>query len=324
MRPIKIENPTDVIAAIPYLVGEPPQCGLVALVCKDSEVQTGLLKDLDRIDVPLEVTDDAGRLIRFAQGEGDGLMVIAYGPGSRVTPHVDAIRSAARGSRLTVMDALRVHEGRYWSYTCQDETCCPGAGIPVDPDRSTIPAEMVVRGEVRSPAPAMDPVEEARLSLAPIEVPPAQVEAIVADTVDAAKQWADPVARAAEQLTRAVDAERADKGPQATADLLRLAVFLRSLPARDRVGAAITPENARTHIDLWSKVTRTAPQQLRAAPATLVAIAAWIVEARPLAQAGIRVALDDDPSYSLARLMEQALAFGLPVERWLDTVRKKG
>lgn len=323
MRPIKITNPTDVIAAVPYLVGEPPQCGMVALVCKGTGVQAGMLKNFDQVDVPMEPTTDAKRLVDVAQDEGDGLMLIAYGPGARVTPHVDAIMSQAHDSGLMIMDALRVHEGRYWSYTCQGD-CCPAEGVPVDPARSSVPAEAVVRGAIRLPAPVMDPVTEARLSLAPVEVPEARVRAIVADTVDAARRWADPVARAAEQLMRAVDAEKAGEGPQDTDDLVRLAVYLRSVPARDRVWAAITPETAPVHKDLWSKVTRSAPRPLRAAPATLVAVAAWISGELPLAQAGVRVALDADPSYSMAQLVRQALTFGLPAERWLDSVRKKG
>ncbi|MFY7069065.1 DUF4192 domain-containing protein [Nocardiopsis changdeensis] len=323
MRPIKITDPKGVIAAIPYLLGEPPQCGMVALVTRGTRVQVGLRKDFDDTHAPMEATTDAARLVAAAQGEGDGLMLIAYGPGPRVTPYVDAVQSAVRHTRLTLVDALRVHEGRYWSYTCQ-AGCCPAEGVPFDPDQSTVPAEMVARGEVRLPAPAMDPITQARLSLAPVEVPEDDVKEIVADTVDAARRWADPVARAAEQLMRAVDAEKAGQGPQDTDDLVRLAVYLRSVPARDRVWAAINPENASTHTDLWSKVTRSAPRPLRAAPASLVAVAAWTGGELPLAQAGVRVALDADPSYSLAQLVQQALTFGLPVERWLDTVRKKG
>lgn len=323
MQPkITITEPADVLAAIPYLVGEPPQCGLVGLVSKGGRVHLSLAKDLDDANEQVTVSAAAGRLVGIALTEGDALMLIAYGPGPRVTPLVDAVLSLAHDRRLTILDALRVNGNRYWSYTCQAD-CCPAQGVLFDPDRSVVPAEMVVRGVTRHPAPA-DPVAEARRSLAPVDLPPEEVKAIVADTVAAAQRWADPVARAAEQLMRAVDAEKTGRGPQEVTELVRLAVFARSIPARDRVWAAITPETAPVHIDLWSRVTRTAPRQLRPAPAALVAAAAWTIGELPLAQAGVRAALNADPAYSLAQLIQQALTFGMPAQAWMDKVRKQG
>ena len=72
------------------------------------------------------------------------------------------------------------------------------------------------------------------------------------------------------------------------------------------------------HQELWARVTRHLPRHQRAAPASLLAVAAWQRGDEPLAAAALEVALAADPGYSMAVLMSRALAWGLPVERWRE------
>lgn len=317
---IKITDPKGVIAAVPYLVGQPPQCGVVALVCKDNLVKLGLARDLGE-DPPVMATD-AMRLVAMAEDEGDALVLIAYGPGPRVTPSMDAILRQVESSRLRLMEALRVHGDRFWSYTCK-ESCCPIEGTPIDSNRSAIPAEMVAHGVL--PLPSLpEQIAQARRSLQPRPLPEEQAKAILEETLATVSRWADPLARAAGQVTRAVDSEKAGQGPQEPDDLLRLAVFVGSAPVRDRVWEVIDTENAHVHIALWTRVARIAPQVLRAAPASLVGAAAWAAKEGPLAQAALEEALEADPDYNMARLIQQALVLGVPVERWLAWLKQRG
>ena len=69
-----------------------------------------------------------GRRHRLAAADRDG--------GGRircrvlVDPVAGALRYAARQAGIDLQDFLRVEDGRYWSYLCGDEACCPAAGTP--------------------------------------------------------------------------------------------------------------------------------------------------------------------------------------------------
>ena len=55
-----------------------------------------------------------------------------YGPGALVTPVAGPLRAALQAAGITVRDLLRVEDGRYWSYVCQDPGCCPPEGVAFD------------------------------------------------------------------------------------------------------------------------------------------------------------------------------------------------
>lgn len=60
------------------------------------------------------------------------------------------------------------------------------------------------------------------------------------------------------------------------ADAARFVVALESVPIRDEVWDDMAVENATSHVALWSDLTRRAPDQVRAAPATMLAFAGWL------------------------------------------------
>ena len=57
-----------------------------------------------------------------------------------------ALRYAARKAGINLRDFLRVEDGRYWSYLCGDEACCPAAGTSFDPDSDSAAAAMAAAG----------------------------------------------------------------------------------------------------------------------------------------------------------------------------------
>ena len=61
-------------------------------------------------------------------------MAVAYGPETLVTPAADELRDAAWQTEIDLREFLRVTGGRYWSYACGNEACCPAAGVPFEPD----------------------------------------------------------------------------------------------------------------------------------------------------------------------------------------------
>ncbi|WP_017612441.1 DUF4192 domain-containing protein [Nocardiopsis salina] len=351
---ISLSSPNDVVATMPYLVGEPPVPGLVVLTLCGRSVRSVLCRDLGRTEAadPLAC---AGPPVDSAVTEGaDAVIVVGYGTADQVSGHVGGLATSARRRGLKVLEAFRVHAGRYWSQLCVRPGCCPPEGSGLDADRSTGPAEAVLRGLTPRPPlrTVMDEIARARRTLDP----PGSLRAeTVRAALVGAEAEAERLLRAGERVLRrcgaavlrsAVEAERTGAGPHGVEELVRLAVFLRARPVRDTVWATITPETARTHLDLWSRVTRAslppdhggrdhgadaafvpaadraAPVRHartdRAAPAALVAVAAWQLEELVLARAALETSLEADPQYSMALLMQQALDVGLPAERWID------
>jgi Domain of unknown function (DUF4192) len=66
------------------------------------------------------------------------------------------------------------------------------------------------------------------------------------------------------------------------------------------------------HIRLWTDITRHAQLGHIAAPASLLAFTAWQNGDGALANLALDRALADDPGYSMARLLRDALTAGFP------------
>ena len=59
-------------------------------------------------------------------------VAVGYGPEALVTPVARELREAAWQAGIDVREFLRVADGRYWSYVCGNEKCCPAEGVPFD------------------------------------------------------------------------------------------------------------------------------------------------------------------------------------------------
>ncbi|MEV2276779.1 DUF4192 domain-containing protein [Nocardiopsis sp. NPDC049922] len=323
---LRLTTPTDVIAVLPYLAGGPPDPGLVVLALQDGRVHTVLRADLGGEGVPPGSRSAPPAVDHAAAERCDALLVVAFGPPERVTPHVDGLLGAARERGIAVIDALRVTDGRYWSYTCVDPSCCPPEGTVVDVDRSTAPADAVLRGITPLSSVHAAPADSARVRalLEPVAGPLATDVAAAAEDVEALAR--DRAARDRDALVdlglptvrAAVRAESRGEGVAEPRELASLGVYLTQTRVRDEVWARITARSADVHRRLWSRVTRHVPERLRAAPASLLAVAAWQSDDRELASAALDVALTADPGYSMALLMSRALAWGMPVRRWRE------
>ena len=91
-----------------------------------------------------------------------------------------------------------------------------------------------------------------------------------------------------------------------------LAVSLASLPVRDDAWARMVPEHREAHLRLWADVVRRATGPWLPAPAALLAFTAWQAGDGTLANVALDRALAADPDYSMARLLREILAAGVP------------
>ena len=137
--------PAELLAIVPHLLGFAPQSSLVVM---GTAPPRGRVKVTLRYDLPDPPgTGVAADIAAHAVGVVGSqrlktMMAVAYGPETLVDSVAYALRDAAREAGIKLRDVLRVEDGRYWSYACGDEACCPAAGTPFDPAASSAAAAM--------------------------------------------------------------------------------------------------------------------------------------------------------------------------------------
>jgi hypothetical protein len=102
-------------------------------------------------------------------------------------------------------------------------------------------------------------------------------------------------------------------GPPSAGDLTDREVAhvlwgLRDGEVRDRAMCLALGDDSAGAEQLWTECTRRAPAPLDAAPATLLAVCAWLRGDGAMANVALARALDSEPGYGLARLLADALA----------------
>ncbi|MDG4794667.1 DUF4192 domain-containing protein [Micromonospora sp. WMMD1082] len=316
---LTVRSPADLIAAVPYLLGFHPADSVVVVALSGSRVVFAARGDLPG-DLPDDVDpgEAATHIAEVTARQGaDSATVIGYGPASRVTPAVDAVRVALPEAGLAVLDALRVTDGRWWSYLCTEPECCPPEGTRYDPQASTVPAAAVFAGQVALPD---------RAALA-AQVAPAGGDAMRQATDRAERRLADLLAtapatdllgaralRAAGAAAIRATRRRHRSGEPLTDDELAwLCLLLTHLPVRDH--AWERTDGRDDDIAFWAEVLRRAEPALIAAPGSLLAFAAWRDGQGALAAVALERVLAEHPDYSLAGLLDDLLRRGVPPSR---------
>ncbi|MCM0677556.1 DUF4192 domain-containing protein, partial [Micromonospora phytophila] len=146
---LAVRSPADLIAAVPYLLGFHPADSVVVVAMRGRRITFAARADLPDLADPVDPARHLAGVI--ARQRAETATVLGYGPADRVTPAVDAVRAALTGAGLTVHDALRVTDGRYWSYLCAEPECCPPDGTPYDAGSSEVTAAAVFAGQVALP-----------------------------------------------------------------------------------------------------------------------------------------------------------------------------
>ncbi|GLX06715.1 DUF4192 domain-containing protein [Microbispora sp. NBRC 16548] len=321
-RTINLQGPADYIAAAAYLLGFHPQRSIVAMAFEptaDSHSTTRGLQFSVRYDLPdrSEDTPDLARHIAglLTRNGTERAMLIGYGPGWHVTPVMDALRGALEAEGIQLMDALRVEDGRYWSYTCPDPHCCSPDGVSYDVTNSPVAAAAVFAGYVARP-------DRATLEAMLTPTSGQDREQVRAATRDACAQARSLLTAAGDRdwyhegLDRVAAAlDRTQAGEELSADEVAwLGVRLTAIFVRDAAMTLIGRYDDDTHIRLWTQLIRRLEPDFAAPPAALLAFLALRTGDGPMARIAVERALSVDPRYSLAHLIRTALDCGLPPE----------
>jgi Domain of unknown function (DUF4192) len=298
---LPVRTGADLIAAVPYVLGFHPADSLTVVAVRGRRIVFAARADLPDGD-PAEVAWHVTGAV--ARQSVDAAAVLGHGPPGRVTPAVLAVVDALRRRALPVLDALRVTGGRYWSYLCREAACCPPEGRPCPPPDGAIAAAATYAGAVALPD---------RAALAARLAPPAGA-ASVAATARARARLAGlatgELGRAGDAAVRAAERRHRSGGRLGDDEVAWLGVLLADLGVRDGAWARTGGEQWR--VDLWSDVVRRVDTRYAAAPACLLAFAAWRLGDGALAWLAVDRARAADPDYSMALLMADVLAEAVP------------
>jgi hypothetical protein len=307
------------------LLGFQPGNSLVVIGTEWRHAQVRLTLRYDLPDPPDERL--AADMARHAAGVLSAQRIqravaVGYGPAHLVTPVADALREQAPTAGIALTELLRVEHQRYWSYLCAEPSCCSPEGTSFDISAHPVTRAFAGMGTAT--------VLASRAELAATVAP---VDGDLAAAMHGATRTAqEHVARLISRIARsgrkasvrrlivtvgvrsvvaAIDQYR--RGESASPEAAAwLTVVLRDLRVRDDAWARMEPDHRQAHLRMWTDLTRMARPGFVSAPASLLAFVAWQSGNGALANVALDRALEDDPDYSMAQLLREAVDSGAP------------
>ncbi|MEN8706516.1 MAG: DUF4192 domain-containing protein [Nocardioides marinisabuli] len=297
---LSIHSPDELVAAIPHLLGFQPEESIVFL-----PLQSDL--PVARVDIPTTARDRDGvwhsisdAFRRYAQPDSN-VAIVLLSADREQAPVIGQDFAARLGTiGISTPILLWADESRWADLDTGD------MGLRTDAARETVAAATVRSGRAQ-PAASRESLAE---SLVGDREP---VAALLPETRAAARENTAKV-EGRWSLDRMQRFHR-DGNRLSDADAARLLVALESTPTRDRLWLDMNRGNAGSHVALWTDITKRAPDQVRAAPASLLGFANWLSGHGALAWCALDRVPKDKP-YALASLVAAAVQSGMHPHEW--------
>jgi len=288
-------TPEDVLAAVPVVLGFEPRDSVAMLTFGGNETFHA------RVDLPSlrEVGDAVRQLLDpVLKHQVRQVIFVVYaddGPAARAVASRLRRRFAAAG--VDVVEVLRAHEGRWHA---PGRPGAPPGGVPYDIGAHRFRAQAVVEGIV---------VHASRAELEALLQPmPEAVE-------ETSRALRGAVASPVVEIIDLVD-HRLRAGRFTTVELARVLLGLLDVDGREAPCAPITRETVGDHVRLWTDAVQRAPDELVAAPAAVLAFAAWLFGHGALAWCAVDRCWAVEPDNPLAALVSNALTQAVSPSEW--------
>lgn len=313
---LRISGPAQILQIIPYLLGFHPERSVVIVALSGTTIVVSARYD---IEAPPEC---AAPLCRTASESGaDRVIVVIYDDaidGFPLAHHdylvaLDAVfdRYAMRG-----IDTLGVGNGRWWSYLCENDSCCPREGTPLE-DAGVAAAGAVAEGLVALPG-----REDLEAELTPHPIGMAKVLTALGELGDAVDDRPDVVVRADDwaAVRRFVRRARRGAGPPEPDEAARVLWALMDRAVRDATVGFLAKRPEPEVSNAWRELVRVAPPPWRAPVATVYALWCFAAGSGARSNIAVDVALDADPDYSMAQLLADAQGGGINPFEFISAV----
>ncbi len=340
--PARLDEPGDLIAAIPAMLGFQPERSLVlAVLCAAPGAANSALIDLVvRFDLRHPATEPPGAGTTVAAAAARvcarpgvvGVLAVLVDdelpePGTAVAHRVPVLqelerRLASHAVPIRGVWAVRaiVAGQPWWSLTVPARR-----GRIADPVASTVTLGRVLDGRPihssREELTALIAVEDALRDRVAEELDEARTRA--KDRYAAAARRDDPAGFLRGELMTVLwlitnTESGAELSPRELADI---AVALRDRAVRDAMFALAETGHAEASESLWGRLTRALDGADRAETAMLLGYFAYVRGDGPLAGIALDAALEADPRHSMANLLHTALEAGMRPRRLRDLAR---
>lgn len=350
---ITLRTPAELADALPYLLGYRPEDSIVLVALHDRDGR-GRFGGRARLGIPANTDDWASVARQLAHGLVTGSerrgarpeQIVAYvcqepakGESGRqvmerLRPLAQRLRVECGALDVPVIEALCISDGRFWSYCCGSESCCPNEGTAMGlPGTSVLAAAATYAGiQVRGT------LRELRARLLPWETSAALEQQAALDTANRAlvPRILDDTSRAevAEETVKLAELvmRRLAEAPLVSGPLLAdrrddeligydeaatLILGLQDRMTRDRAAEWMEGDEAGPALRLWRSLARRcvgAYGEHAAAPLALAGWVAWSTGDGIEAREALAMALGADPEYLFARLLHQACNEGVDPE----------
>ncbi|MGW3507601.1 DUF4192 domain-containing protein [Streptomyces sp. NPDC000994] len=350
---VTLRTPAELADALPYLLGYRPEDSIVLVALNDRDGR-GRFGGRARLGIPAGKDDWPFAARQLAHGLITGserrgakpermVAFLCQEPAAgesgrdvvrRLEPLAQKLRTECGHLDVPVIEALCISDGRFWSYCCPTEGCCPDDGLPMGlPGTSVLAAAAAyagiqVRGSLKELRARLLPWETAAaleqeialdaagLSLVPRILDEAERASVAEETLKLAERV---MTRFAEVPFLPGDA-RADLRDDQLLDhdeAASLILGLQDRTTRDRAAEWMEGGEADPALRLWRALARrcVGPYgEHAAAPLTLAGWVAWSAGDQLEAREALAMALGADPDYLFARLLHQACNEGLDPE----------
>ncbi|WP_405730475.1 DUF4192 family protein [Streptomyces sp. NBC_00028] len=350
---VTLRTPAELADALPYLLGYRPEDSIVLVALRDKDGR-GRFGGRARLGIPASSDDWPAVARQLAHGLVTGSerrgarpdQMVAYlcqepGPGESGRQVMERLRPLAQqlriecGSRdVPVIEALCISDGRFWSYCCVSEVCCPPEGQSMGlPGTSVLAAAatyagLQVRGTLRELRARLMPWENAAvlaqeialdtagMAIVPRILDGAGRSGVAAETLELAELVMRRFAQAP-AVSGILTADLRDDQLLGHDEAASLILGLQDRTTRDRAAEWMEGDVAGPALRLWRALARrcVGPYgEHAAAPLTLAGWVAWSTGDQLEAREALAMALGADPDYLFARLLHQACNEGLDPE----------
>ncbi|MFE5396708.1 DUF4192 domain-containing protein [Streptomyces sp. NPDC056568] len=350
---VTLRTPAELADALPYLLGYRPEDSIVLVALRDRNGR-GRFGGRARLGIPAHEEDWPGAAGQLTRGlvtgsERRGVrpeQMVAYlcqEPGrgetgrqvmERLRPLAQRLRVECGRLDVPVVEALCISAGRFWSYCCDDEACCPVEGVPMGlPGTSVLAAAATyagiqVRGSLSDLRARLLPREgavageqETALDAAAVPLVSRILDhtgrsEVAGETLDLAQRIMRRLARARPVSGLPAEDLRDDQ-LLANDEAAALILGLQDRTTRDRAAQWMEGDEALPALRLWRALARRCVGSYgehAAAPLTLAGWVAWSTGDELEAREALAMALGADPDYLFARLLHQACNEGLDPE----------
>lgn len=308
---VALASPAALVASLPYLLGFAPHESVIVVWLSGARVIL-----TQRLDVPDDPADPAWAhavLAHSAVDRADRAVAALVSTRSDTDALGAVLRGLLTAADITVLDIVQTWGDRWRSLVCEDRECCPVEGRPLDEEtRTAVAAEFAWAGV--APFPGREALVRA---LARDDVRSAAVCRRLPLTVTDLEPWRDA------SIAAATDVFLCLEGDIDAATAAEVIGAMADVRVRDTVlweASSWSPDQLQRALVAAELLVRCAPRGWLAPVATVYAAMAWLTGDGARASIALDRVREEQPGYSLARLIGLAISGGMPPESWRDSL----